>query len=98
MTFIELIELKEKLANGEITQDRAKEIYWNDYKDGERSWHTKDWKERRNKIIKNKCEICGGLETLTLQHRSHPKKYNEYEREVTQKYTRLFRDLNASVE
>ncbi len=98
LTFKELIELKEKLAKGEITQDRAKELYWKDYKEGKRAWHTKDWKERRNEIIKNKCEICGRLETLTLQHRSHPKKYNEYKREVTNKYTRLFIDSNASVE
>ena len=52
LTFKELIELKEKLAKGEITQDRAKEIYWENYKEGKRAWHTKDWKERRNKIIK----------------------------------------------
>ena len=98
LTYKELIELREKLAKGEITQDLAKELYWKDHKEGERSWHTKDWKERRNEIIKEKCEICGGSETLTLQHRSHPKKYNEYEREVSSKYTRLFIDSNASVE
>jgi len=98
LTLKEIIELKEKLANGEITQDHAKHIYWNDYKEGKRSWHTNDWKERRNEIIKNECEICGSLETLTLQHRSHPRKYNEYEREVTSKYTQLFRDQNDSVE
>jgi hypothetical protein len=95
LTYKELIELREKLANGEITQDRAKEMFGNDLKEGKRSWHTKDWKERRNEIIKNKCEICGGIETLTLQHRSHPRNYNEYEREVTRKYNRLFIDSNA---
>ena len=98
LTFKELIGLKEKLAKGEITQDRAKEIYWSDYKEGKKSWHTKDWKERRNDIIKNECEICGCSETLTLQHLSHPKKYNEYEQEVTREYNRLFRESNDSVE
>lgn len=98
LTLKELIELKEKLVNGEITQTHAKEIYWTNFKERERSWHTKDWKERRNEIIKNQCEHCGGLENLTLQHRSHPKKYNEYEKEVTRKYTQQFRDLNAVVE
>ncbi len=98
MILKEIIELKEKLAKGDIAQDRAKELYWNDYQDGKRAWHTKDWKERRDKIIKNKCEICGGLETLTLQHRSHPKKFNEHEREVTAKYTQLFIDSSAPAE
>ena len=51
LTLKELIELKEKLAKGEITQDRSKEIYWNDYEEGKRAWHTKDWKERRNEVI-----------------------------------------------
>ena len=98
LTYKELIQLREKLAKGEITKDIAKELFWKDHKEGERSWHTKDWKERRNEIIKEKCEICGSSETLTLQHRSHPKKYNEYEREVSSKYTRLFRDCDDSVE
>ena len=90
LTYKELIELREKLSKGEITQDIAKELYWKDYEEGKRAWHTKDWKERRNEIIKNSCEICGSKETLTLQHRSHPKKYNEYQREVTTKYTKDF--------
>ncbi len=98
LTFKELIELREKLTNGDISHDKAKEIYWNDYKEGKRAWHTKDWKERRNLIIKNECEICGDSEILTLQHRSHPKKYYDYEREVTNKYTRLFIDSNPSIE
>lgn len=98
LTYRELIELREKLTKGEITQDLAKELYWKNYEEGKRAWHTKDWKERRNKIIKEKCEICGSSETLTLQHRSHPKKYNDYEREMISKYTRLFIDSNASVE
>jgi len=63
-----------------------------------KSWHTEDWKERRDKIIKNECEICGGSDTLTLQHLSHPKKYKEYEREVTRKYNTLFKESNSSVE
>ena len=30
LTLKELIELKDQLVKGEITQDRAKEKYWND--------------------------------------------------------------------
>ncbi|MCL1992547.1 MAG: hypothetical protein FWG66_06350 [Spirochaetes bacterium] len=98
LTYQELIELREKLSKGEITQDVAKELYWKDYKEGKRSWHTKDWKERRIEFIKNKCEICGSQETLTLQHRSHPQKYTDYEREITRKYAQCFIASNASID
>jgi len=97
LTLEEIVELKEKLAKGEITPDRAKKIYWDNYEKGKRSWHTKDWKERRKEFIKNKCEICGSIETLTLQHLSHPKKYHKYENEVTRKYNRLFMDRHPSI-
>ena len=83
LTFNEVIELRDKLANGKIDLASAQEKYWKDFKDGQKSWQTKDWKERRAEIIKDKCEICGSKETLTLQHRSHPKKYAEYLSEVT---------------
>ena len=53
------------------------------FKEGQKSWRTKDWKQRRSEIIKDKCEICGSEETLILQHRSYPQKYSEYLREVT---------------
>ena len=96
LTYKELIELKEKLVNGDITQDIAKELFWKDYKEGKRAWYTKDWKERRLKVIKDKCEICGNKETLTLQHRFHPKKYYEYEQEVTKEYTKIFIDSNKN--
>lgn len=98
LTYNELIELREKLANGEIALELAKELYWNDYKEGKRAWHTKDWKERRTKVIKDKCEICGSREALTLQHLSHPKKYYEYERDVTREYTQSFIDSNTIVD
>jgi len=96
LTYNELIELRRKLANDLITQEFAKQIYWNEHKDGERSWHTKDWKERRSEIIKDKCEICGSKETLTLQHLSHPRKYNDYEREVTKQYAKSFIEHNTT--
>jgi len=98
LTYDELIELRKKLTNGEITQELAKEIYWKEHKAGKRSWHTRDWKERRSEVIKDKCEICGSKETLTLQHLSHPKKYNDYEREVIKKHTHFFRDSNTTVD
>ena len=98
LTYNELIELKEKLDNGEISLEYAKELYWNDFEEGKRAWHTKDWKERRGEVIKDKCEICGSKETLTLQHLSHPQKYSDYEREVTRKYTQTFIGSNTIVD
>jgi ribosomal protein L37AE/L43A len=98
LTYKELIELREKLSNGEITLDDTKELNWNDFEEGARSWNTKDWKERRSEIIKDKCEICGSKETLTLQHLSHPLKYNDYEREVAKKHTQTFIGSNTIVD
>ena len=67
-------------------------------KEGQLSWHTKDWKERRSKIIKDKCEICGSKDTLTLQHRSHPKKYSDYLRDVTRAYAEEHRYTNPNID
>ena len=74
LIYHELIELRKKLANGEITLEHAEEVFWKDYKEDKRSWHTNDWKERRAEVIKDKCEICGSKEKLTIQHLSHTKK------------------------
>jgi uncharacterized paraquat-inducible protein A len=60
------------------------------------SWHTKDWKERREAIIKDKCEQCGSTDTLTLQHFSHPRNYKEIQRSTFQHYYEKFLDENAS--
>lgn len=98
LTYKERIELKEELANGEISLELAKELYWKNYKEGQRSWHTKDWKERRAKILKEKCEICDSTDTLTIQHLSHPKKYSDYEREITRKYTQIFKETNSDLD
>jgi len=98
LTYKELIELREKLYKGEITQDIAKEIYWKDFKEGKRAWHTKDWQERRKEVIKDKCEICGSKETLTLQHRSHPKKYHDYQREVSKEYAENYINSNTTID
>lgn len=97
LTFNEIIELKTKLANGEIPLEIAKEQFWNDFKEEQRSWHTKDWQERRSKFIKDKCEICSSKETLTIQHLSHPRKYSEYLRETTREYAKYYIDTNPEI-
>lgn len=98
LTYNELLELRDKLTNGEISLELAKELFWKDYKEGERSWHSPDWKERRDKVIKDKCQICGSKEVLTLQHRSHPKKYYLYERDVTREQTQSIIETDNTVD
>ncbi len=97
LTLNELIELRSKLEDGKIQLEIAKTQLWGDLKEGQRSWNTKDWQERRSKFLKDKCEICSGTETLTVQHHSHPKKYAEYLREVTRIYTRNQIDANPEI-
>ncbi len=97
MTYSELIELRQKLANGEIALELSRDLFWKDHKEGKRSWQTKDWKERRAKVIKDKCEVCGSKETLTLQHHSHPRKYADYERDVTKKYAQSLIESNSVI-
>ncbi len=97
MTYSELIELRQKLANGEIALELSRDLFWKDHKEGKRSWQTKDWKERRAKVIKDKCEVCGSKETLTLQHHSHPRKYADYERDVTKKYAQSLLESNSLI-
>lgn len=98
LTYNELIELRDMLANGEIGLELAKAQYWKDFKEGQKSWHTKDWKERRSKIIKDHCEICSSKDTLTLQHLSHPKKHAEYLRDVTRAYAEEYRSNNPVID
>ena len=86
--------LKTKFEEREISLDKAKESLFQNFKEGQRSWHSKDWKERRSEFLKDKCQICSIKETLTIQHLSHPKKYYEYEREVTKKYSQSYKIEN----
>lgn len=98
MTYNEIIRLKEKLANEEISLELAKELYWKNYKKGQKSWHTKDWKGRRNKILKQRCEICDSTDTLTIQHHFHPKPYSDYQKEITRKYTQILKENNSVID
>lgn len=90
LTYQEYIDLRNRLANDEINVDHAKSLCWGGFKEGQRSWHTKDWKERRAAFIKDNCEICDRQEILTLQHRSHPKKYTEQLTAITRESAKAF--------
>jgi len=98
LTYSEVIELRDKLAKGKIELEFAQEQYWKDFKEGQRSWHTKDWKERRSKVIKDKCEICGSQDTLTLQHGSHPKTHAEHLNDVTRAYAEEYRNTTPDID
>lgn len=98
LTYNELIVLRDNLANGQIGLEFAKRQLWNELKEGQRSWHTKDWKERRSNFIKDKCEICCSTEILTIQHLSHPRKYYEYKTDVTRAYAKDYIDTNPYID
>jgi hypothetical protein len=98
LTYSEVIVLRDKLVSGEIGLESALAEYWKDFKEGKRSWDTKDWKQRRSEIIKDKCEICSSKETLTIQHLSHPRKYSEYLREITRAYAKDYIDANPDID
>ena len=42
------------------------------------SWHTKEWKEKREKIIKDDCEWCGSTKGLCLHHQKSNKTLKYY--------------------
>jgi len=98
LTYSEVIVLRDKLTSSEIDLESAKAQYWKDFKEGQKSWDTADWKDRRSKIIKEQCEICGSKDTLTLQHLSHPRKYSEYITDITKAYTKKFIGTNPGID
>lgn len=98
LTYNELIELRDKLTEDEIGVELAKAQYWNDFKEGQRSWHTNDWKERRSLFIKDKCEICSRKEALTIQHLSHPRKYSEYTKDIAKAHAKDYIDTNPDID
>ena len=78
ITLEEIIILKNNLEKDIISTDIAKELYFSNLDMDKKSWHTKEWKERRKQVIKDKCEKCGGNEILTLLNLSRPEKYDKY--------------------
>lgn len=97
LTYKEIVDLRNKLVNGEITISFATELYWKNFEEGKKSWHTKDWRDRRKEVIKDKCQICDSTKTLTLQHQSHPRRFPEYKLEVTRAYARENIGANSNV-
>jgi hypothetical protein len=98
LTFNELVELRDKLVKGEIQLELATAQFWDNFKEGQRSWQTKDWKDRRAKFLKDKCEICSSKDILTIQHLYHPRKISEYKTEVTREYAKEFINSNPVID
>ena len=100
LTLNEFIELRDKLINNEIGIEFVKkklESHWQKLKEGKRSWHTKDWIERRKKFIKEKCEICSSTEILTIQHKSPRKTYNDFKKKIIRAYTNNNNEIDKTI-
>lgn len=97
-TLNELINIKDKLLNKQLSISDVKIELWQDYKEGNRSWNKKDWKDRRTELLKDKCEICSSTVTLTIQHLSHPLKFVEYRQEMSEVLTSQYLDSNPVID
>lgn len=75
MIISELENLKKKITCNKINLEDAKVLLF-ESKD-KRTWHTKEWKQLRASKIKDSCEACKSIDTLTLQHTWHPKSYGD---------------------
>ena len=66
--------------SGEIDADTFWDLFNEDKKERQskyQPWETKEWKERRAKILKDACECCGSTENLMIQHGWKPESYKE---------------------
>jgi hypothetical protein len=96
ITYEEIIELRKKLDKDEISVDEVKNNYFTDENMSKKSWQTKDWRERRKQVIKDKCEQCGETENLTLYHPSIPEKYDKYYLNAYMYFNELFFEENEN--
>lgn len=75
-------EVERQLANDEIGWEDALDKLQPIIK-GNKSWHTKEWREARELIIKNACEQCGSTkQPMVLQHFIHPMSFGQIFREL----------------
>lgn len=89
MTEGQLIKLREEIVQNKIEPKKAVEII---FSNKAKSWHTKEWKKKRDKLIKDSCEQCGSKEVLTLQHTYHPREYGIIKKEICVKYGQLINE------
>lgn len=67
----------------EITPEEAKQILFNQ---PIRSWKEKEWKDKRNEILKDHCEQCGSSGILVVQHFWHPQEWKDIINSKFKKY------------
>jgi len=75
MTISRLEELKLLLNENKIDSETVKnEIFSSKTK----SWHNKEWCERKEIFLKTACEQCGNTQDLIVQHMWHPDVYGKF--------------------
>ena len=83
-------EIRDKLIKDEIDYSAAFE----EIKKFPKAWHTKDWEDKRQKVIKNYCEQCKSTEgAMVAQHLSHPPEFKTIRNEM---FNSLFNEILAS--
>lgn len=88
----ELLKMKSALISGEKTPQEIGEVL---FKEEVNSWQTKEWKENREKVIKDYCEQCSTTEgIMVIQHLWHPSKYNDVRESVRDQYKNKWREEN----
>ena len=61
-------------------------------------WHRPEWKELREKLIKDYCEKCGSKEPpFVIQHLLHPTQFREIKAEAMQKFSELHPELIVQI-
>lgn len=73
LTLSDIKRLLNDLKSGEVDELYVKEFLTNK---SWRPWTTKEWKVKRDTIIKKNCKTCGSPENLVLQHTVQPRKIN----------------------
>jgi transposase-like protein len=85
-----ILEIRDKLANDEIDYTVAFE----QIKKFPKPWHTKDWKTKRDKIIKSECEQCQSKDgVMVAQHLTHPLEFKTIRNEI---FNTLFSEVIKS--
>lgn len=69
-----ILKIREDLESNKLSYSEAFELI----KALPKPWKTPEWKEQRDKSLKNHCEQCGDTKNvLVAQHLSHPRKFSE---------------------
>jgi hypothetical protein len=85
-----IFEIRDKLINDEIDYSDAFELI----KKFPKAWHTKEWDEKREKVLKNYCEQCKSTEgVMVVQHLSHPPEFKTIRNEI---FNSLLNEILAS--